>query len=546
MTTARPDVFLSYSREDQAVARRFAEGFQREGLRVWWDQALRSGENYDQVTEKALREAKAVVVLWSRTSVESRWVRAEATTADRRGKLVPVMIEPCERPIMFELIQTAEIADWSGNRTVPAWQSLLADVRRHLGVVTSGDADRPSEVSRAAPRDELPSLALIPFTNRSGQSTDDVFADGMVEDLISALSLTSHLRVVAFSATVGYRGKGTDLRTIGRELGVRYLLEGNVRRAGDELRVTAQLVQAENGAILWTGRFERPLTELAALQEQLVFEVAAQLNVQLERVEIERALRKPDDLTAWEAVMRARSAFVQEVGVAASDRAVAEARRAVAIAPDYALAHAQLAVALRNRLGATASSDPAMSKEARDHVDRALALDSTAADVLGLCSAVLGFFGDWDLARSCARRALEVNPNQAFAHNAEGLACLHEESYDDALAHFRAAERAAPRGLMSFLTFSLQGLAHFGAGRYEEALQALDNALLRNPLFPYALKDRPVLLARLGRLDEAREAVRKLRQTYPAMTLETIELQNSRAWLPRIAEEMNATLRSIW
>ena len=287
MTSAPPDIFLSYSREDQAVARRFAEGFRREGLDVWWDQTLRSGENYDQVTERALRDAKAVVVLWSRTSVESRWVRAEATTADRRGKMIPVMIEPCERPIMFELIQTAEIADWSGDRGLPAWQALLSDVRRHLGgqvappaaAAGAEAAPQAAAASRGARHEDMPSLAILPFTNRSGQSSDDVFADGMVEDLISALSLTSRLRVVAFSATVGYRGKGTELRTIGQELGVRYLLEGNVRRAGEVLRVTAQLVQAENGAILWTGRFERPLMELAALQEQLVSEVAADLNV---------------------------------------------------------------------------------------------------------------------------------------------------------------------------------------------------------------------------------------------------------------------------
>ncbi len=96
-----PDIFLSYSREDQAIARRFAEGFEREGFSVWWDQTLRSGEAYDKVTEKALEEARAVVVLWSKTSVDSRWVRSEATQADRYGTLVPVMIEPCKLPIMF-------------------------------------------------------------------------------------------------------------------------------------------------------------------------------------------------------------------------------------------------------------------------------------------------------------------------------------------------------------------------------------------------------------------------------------------------------------
>ena len=123
------DVFLSYSREDQATARQFAEGFEREGFSVWWDQTLHSGEAYDRITETALKEAKAVVVLWSRHSVESRWVRAEATMADRRGKLVPVMIGECERPLMFELTQAAELEHWKGESADPAWRAFVGDVR---------------------------------------------------------------------------------------------------------------------------------------------------------------------------------------------------------------------------------------------------------------------------------------------------------------------------------------------------------------------------------------------------------------------------------
>ncbi|MEO8309378.1 MAG: SUMF1/EgtB/PvdO family nonheme iron enzyme [Pseudomonadota bacterium] len=125
-----PDIFLSYSREDQATAHRFAEAFERAGFTVWWDQTLRSGENYDQVTEKALREAKAVVVLWSKTAVESRWVRAEATQADRLGTLVPAMIEDCTRPIMFELKHTAELAHWKGNAEDSAWRAFVSDLKR--------------------------------------------------------------------------------------------------------------------------------------------------------------------------------------------------------------------------------------------------------------------------------------------------------------------------------------------------------------------------------------------------------------------------------
>jgi hypothetical protein len=127
-----PDIFLSYNREDQAKARRFADAFTAEGFNVWWDVTLRSGQAYDEVTETALRTAKAVVVLWSKRSVVSRWVRSEATLGDRNGRLVPAMIEPCERPVMFELTQTAELGHWTGATDDQAWLAFLADVRRFV------------------------------------------------------------------------------------------------------------------------------------------------------------------------------------------------------------------------------------------------------------------------------------------------------------------------------------------------------------------------------------------------------------------------------
>ncbi len=143
-----PDIFLSYSREDQATARRFAQGLEREGFDVWWDATLHSGEAYDQVTEKALREARAVVVLWSKTSVDSRWVRAEATTADRNKTLVPVMIEDCQRPVMFELTHTADLSKWKGDANDPVWQAYVADVRRFVHKGRSRFADAVASGAR--------------------------------------------------------------------------------------------------------------------------------------------------------------------------------------------------------------------------------------------------------------------------------------------------------------------------------------------------------------------------------------------------------------
>ncbi len=226
-----PDIFLSYSRDDQATARRFAEGFERAGLSVWWDVTLNPGEAYDQVTEKALRDAKAVVVLWSKKSVDSRWVRAEATTADRNRTLVPVMIEPCLRPIMFELTHTADLSHWTGDATDKLWQSYLAGVRRFV------DKDLPASESPAEDRhaiarvndpssamnsavERAPSIAVLPFANMSGDKEQEYFSDGLAEEILNALAEIPGLKVIARTSAFAFKGQNTDIRRIAETLGV--------------------------------------------------------------------------------------------------------------------------------------------------------------------------------------------------------------------------------------------------------------------------------------------------------------------------------------
>jgi TolB-like protein len=564
-----PDVFLSYNREDQAVARRFAEGFERAGLNVWWDQTLRSGEAYDQVTEQALRGARAVVVLWSKRSVDSRWVRAEATLADRQHTLVPAMIEPCERPIMFELTQTADLCRWGGEPSDPAWNSFLADVHRfvverrssHAGGATAtlpASAPPVGPANGVAPatgvRDYRPSLAILPFTNRSRDPDDDVFADGMVEDLIAALSLSQQLKVIARSATLAYRGNASDLRSIGVTLGVRYLMEGNVRRIGDTLRVTTQLIEANDGAILWTQKFDRPLTQLAELQEALVTEVAHRLGVQIQSAEMRRALQKPDHLTAWEAVMRAQvlalNALNSRTLSVDPGAAIAEARRAVNIDPNYALAHVTLATTLGvfNSLLRSDGPDPALSREVLECAERAVALDARDPTVLAMAAIAQMGCGGAAVGAACARRALEINPNAALSRQAMLFACVRSGRADEAVAHAEAYLELAPGDFRTHLVLCFLGLAYFIAGRYERALDAVDRALVLAPMFSIAVRDRAIYLGKLRQRDEARAAVRRLRAVEPNSTLEThlSRINASGAVSQEVARSMSDGLRELW
>jgi len=546
-----PDIFLSYSRDDQARARQFAEALSREGFKVWWDQTLRSGENYDQVTERALRDAKAVVVLWSKKSVDSRWVRSEATLADRNRTLVPVMIEPCERPIMFELTQSAELSHWTGDPRDKGWQALLADVRWHVAAGKEAATSAvPAAYSPAPPpsswQEDRPSLAILPFKNRSGVRDDDVFADGMVEDLISALSLHNSLKVIARGATMVYRENLSDLRRIGHELGVRYLMEGNVRRVGGNLRVTAQLVSSDSSAILWSQKFDRPLTELAELQEQLVAEVAGHLGVQVQRHEVERALKKPGDLTAWESVMRAFAAMptFNSGGLLS---AIAEARRAVAIAPDYALGHAVLAAVLGRQSMLRRVNNQAMADEACAHADRALALAPNVPVVLAMAGLAKGRCGLWPEVLSLMQHAVSLNSNDADAHMVLAEAYIWFNRCDEAIQRLDIADSLAPHGVMNDLNCFRRSYALFQSGRHEQACAMLEDLLARNPSMVLSLKDLAVFQEKLGRHEEALGTIRNMRANEGAMTLEDLRGITSASFVaPQMAAEVNAVLGRLW
>jgi tetratricopeptide (TPR) repeat protein len=369
----------------------------------------------------------------------------------------------------------------------------------------------------------------------------------MEEDLVAALSLSSGIRIIARSATIGYRGNVSDLRKIGRELGVRYLLEGNVRRVGANLRVTAQLVEAEDGAILWLERFDRPLSELGTLQEQLVLDVTRHLGVQVGQAEMERALAKPGDISAWEAVMRARATMPDGLVIGGNDRAVVEARKAVTIAPDFALGHATLALVLVQNYIAAGRKNPGLAREGREHAERALQLSPNDAQVLATSAIALGHVVGWSETLRYGERALRLNPNNYFALVGLTLASIHFNRPEEAIRHASAAQLVAPRGPMNFAALGMKGLANFQRGHIEEALAAIDEALVMNPRFEQAFKDRAVYLAKLGREAEARQMIDRLRQSHPQLTIAQLESYNINSFFPaELATEMNSILRRLW
>jgi TolB-like protein len=387
-----PDIFLSYTRDDQPTAQRFAEAFEREGFSVWWDQTLNPGEAYDKVTEKALEQAGAVVVLWSKKSVDSRWVRAEATQAGSNGTLVPVMIEPCKRPIMFELTHTADLSHWKGDSQDKAWQSYVAGLRRSLqigvpkaplpaanpvrprrrfgrgGAVTAIAAlalavvavgwwvlnrniEKPAAqavtASASAVATEV-TLAVLPFVNLSSDPEQEYFSDGLTEEILNQLAQIGALRVTGRTSSFSFKGKNEDLRGIADKLDVSNLLEGSVRRDGNNVRITAQLINGEDGAHLWSRNYDRELSNIFALQEDIAKDVAQALSIKLDVGDLNRSQGGTTNVEAHDRYLRGRK-FQSQDERKASAQAVAQFREAVALDPTFSRAWLELGEALETR-----------------------------------------------------------------------------------------------------------------------------------------------------------------------------------------------------
>jgi adenylate cyclase len=380
---------------------------------------------------------------------------------------------------------------------------------------------------KSLPLPDKPSIAVLPFQNMSGDPEQEYFVDGMVEEIITALSRIRWLFVIARNSTFTYKGRAVDVKQVGRELGVGYVLEGSVRKAGGRVRITGQLIDAATGAHLWADRFDGSLDDIFELQDKVASSVAGVIEPALQAAETARSAKRPTtDLTAYDVYLRAYAMLL------ASGKQIPEAlvflEQAISRDPSYGSALACAAVCCM-RLCADGSSNDSQAdcRTGADYARRALRVAGDDPGVLANSALTLAFFGENIGAMAAlVDRALALNPSFARGWYISGTLRWEAGQPNVAIEHAKAALRLSPRARIGAV-FNVIGGALFVSRRFDEAVPSLLLAIQDEPNFPQPYRLLAACYAHLGRLDEARETIGRLGAITPVIVTSGVQFRNS-------------------
>ena len=364
----------------------------------------------------------------------------------------------------------------------------------------------PSIAPNAGPNGARQSIAVLPFTNMSGDPEQEYFSDGISEDIITDLSKIAGLTVIARNSSFTYKGRSVDVREIGRELGVRSVLEGSIRRAGQRVRITAQLIDATSGSHLWAERYDRDLTDIFAVQDEVTTQIVGALKVTLSPAEKARLVEKePSNIAAYDCVLRGREIMLgKEKNRETFVEAVTYFKKALELDANYSQAYASLGFAHMFDYQNRWSDDPDKSlKLAREYAQKAIDNDPNEPMAHGAAALTAIFEKDFDRAQAEVDRTLALNPSSALAHNLLGTIRSYSGRPLEAIPAIEQAMRLDPAFRPQFLHFL--GIAYLLAGKYETAAAMLRQRIL---LVPNTDFSRAVLAATLGHLGEIEEARR--------------------------------------
>jgi TolB-like protein/class 3 adenylate cyclase/Flp pilus assembly protein TadD len=411
-------------------------------------------------------------------------------------------------------------------------EQSVKNIARPIGVhrVSLAETARPAAAQSGAATSKFepasanrPSIAVLPFANMSGDPEQEYFADGISEDIITGLSKLRWFFVIARNSSFAYKGKTVDVKRAARELGVRYILEGSVRKGGDRVRITAQLIDAATGNHIWADRYDGELTDVFALQDEITRKVVAAIEPKLLEAEgIRSQKRSPEDLDAWDMVIQANSLFWR-LTPADGDAAIAIMRRAVERYPDYGPAHSMLAFMLLLSQLTGWKREEALGKQAASFAERAAELDDSDP----WAHLALGYVAisrrHTDGAVEEFQRALDLNPNFAAAHGYLAFALAVDGRSEQAIAHSEQAIHMSPHHPQNAIFNMCIAVAHYLAGRYPEAVAFGRKAIQQRTQFTSGHRIYVASLAQAGQIEEARDALARLKGLFPEMTIAWIK-----------------------
>ena len=496
------DVFISYARSNEEEAKRVEEGLKSAGYAVWRDDELPAHRSYADVIQERLKSARAVVVLWGAEAAQSQWVRSEADAARQLGTLVQATIDGSIPPMPFDQIQCADLREWNGGGDAPGWRKLVASVEALAQAETSNDP--PS--SRKSARDV--SVCVLPFVNMSGDSEQEYFSDGISEDITTDLSKVSALEVIARNTAFQFKGHSVDVCDVANKLAVSHVLEGSVRKAGDRVRITAQLIDGSTGGHVWADRYDRDLTDIFAIQDEISKAIVAALKLKLlpeERSAIEN--RGTTNVEAYDLFLVARQTWCTGAhGDARREQIVIRmCDRVIAMEPGYGRAWALKAFALAVlHYGFKKSHD-----NGSDAANRALELDPTLGEAYAVQARVLAEQRNFSEAEEKIELALNFAPDTWEVNEQAAWVYYHAKKPAQAAQHYeRCIELIEDdRHSMEMLTSAYKTLGDCdGLKRTaERLLAACERTVAREPDNASAFAQGAQALVILQQLDRAKD-----------------------------------------
>ena len=488
-------VFISYARSTARQAQQVATLLRGLGHKVWLDDAIPAHRAYGDVIEERLREARAVVVIWSAEAAKSEWVRSEADRARAERKLVQLTVDGAALPMPFDQIQCVGLAGWRGDPEAPGWEKVAESVAELLGRPTPApEADQPRSAPTPTGTPLTFSVSIAPFADPTGAAAGDDFTDGLVAEIATALARFQVLRIVdAGPASVA-----------------RYLLEGSVRRAGARVRINVQLRDALRGERVWAERFDDALEDPFALQDDVANAVAGRVEAAILAYETRGIASRPvESLSAHELWLRAREA-VRRAGLEQVEEIEALGERAVALEPEYGPGLALLATALGFRMAYAGAGEDAAQLGTRfnDIVNRAMLAGTDDPEVLvWVAEALLLAEGDMVVARALVDRALEMNPALALGWDISGNVRMQSGDYEEALAHYERCLQLDPKSPWRTYVWPSMAGCLVAMGQIDKAIPLVKEGLQISPNNPWAIAILIATLAHSGRISEARAAL---------------------------------------